>query len=75
MKRAEGIGIEAGQRGIDVDRAEAVARPFLDREHNRVAIVVLVELPVDRDNPEVGVAVAHIEAAKLFLIGVELRLR
>ena len=52
--------------------AKTVAGPLLDGECHVVAALRLVEGMIDRDDPEIGVTMAHIVAPQRFLVGLEL---
>src|SRR4029079_12718448 len=67
----DGIDIERGQVGLDVDRAEAVALPLLDGESNEEATTVAIEVGGGRNDACVGITVLHVELPQQLTIQIE----
>ena len=65
-----GVG-EVAQRAVRLDRAELVARPFLDDVGDDEVAAVGRQLGQRRDDAEIGIALGQVEGAKLLLVGGE----
>ena len=69
--RLDLLGREVAERAFGLDRAELVARAFLDDVGDDEVTAVGRQFGERGDDPEVGIALGQIEGAQLLLVGRE----